>query len=377
MNKVLKIWDDFLGTLIRLSQINSPHIRQRFIFNKRISTKEQIIFFKRLSMMLRAQLPITDSLEIIAFEQKRNTFSQIVQEVLKSVSSGQTLSVALSQQNNLSNFSLSIIAIGETSGTLADNLDYLAVELKKKQEIKKQIIGSLIYPIIVVVATLLITIFLIVSIFPKIVPIFLSVEATLPWSTTFLMLVSDFLITYGWYAFGALLATLFVAPSLLRVPKIKYVAALFTLALPVVGKLSKYYVLAQVFRTLSLLLNSGVNILVAFDITNKSIGNVVYRQMLEIIKKEIVTGTSIATELQKSPRLFPIMVVQMIKVGEKTGNISATFSYLSDFYEAEIKDITKNLTTILEPVLMLFMGLLVGFIAISIIAPIYGITQNL
>lgn len=380
MNKILTYFDIFLTTLIRLPKKASlAHFTlPQFTFRPRLTTKEQIIFMKRLSMMLRAQMPIVTSLQMLAHEAGKGSLKTIVESVASDIASGQTLSQSLKRYHKVfSFFTLSIIAVSEQSGTLPENLEYIARELKKKHELRTQIIGALIYPAIVIVATMAITIFLILYIFPKIVPIFLSVKTTLPWSTRFLITVSDFLSMYGWYVLVVVILFLVVAPFILRIASVAQFATSVLLRTPIIGKLFRYYNLAQITRTLGLLIEANVPIMIALDITASSTGNVVYRTALQAALPEIVTGKNLSNELKKSPRLFPSLVVQMIQAGEKTGNIPSTLAYVSELYEADIRDLTKNLTTIVEPVLMLVMGLLVGFIAISIITPIYGITQNL
>jgi type IV pilus assembly protein PilC len=380
MNKIINYFDTFITSLIRL-RISKRYLHFSFLkiqFQKQISIKEQVVLFKRLAMMLRAQLPIVTCLEMIAEESKRSNAGTILTEVAKKVASGQTLGNALGHYHRVfSFFSLSIITIGEQSGTLPENLEYVAVELKKKQDLRKQILGALIYPLIIVVATLTITVFLIVYIFPKIVPIFLSVKTTLPWSTQFLISVSTFLTIYGWYVIGTFILLAILVTFFMTFPSVEYFITSLLLTLPIIGTLCRSYNLAQMSRTLGLLLQSDVPILSSLRITAESTQNIVYRQKLELIRSEIQLGKNLSNELLKTPHLFPSLVVNMVQAGERTGNMPTTLSYISELYEGDIRDLTKNLTTVIEPLLMLFMGLLVGFVAISIITPIYGITQNL
>jgi type IV pilus assembly protein PilC len=328
--------------------------------------------------MLKAGVPIVTCLQMMVSESTALGLRKIINSVTHDVSSGQTLSHALSKYKKVFGFfCLNIIAIGERSGTLPENLEYLAIELKKKHELRTQIMGALIYPAIVVIATIGITIFLVVYIFPKIVPIFLSVKTTLPMSTQFLIAVSDFLSIYGWYLICCLVLSIVTVPLCLRIPKVAYFITLCIVRMPVVGALSRYYNLSQIARTLGLLLRSGISISEALVITTHSTSNVVYQKKLHDLQTHIASGKVLSAELQKNTFLFPTMCIQMIEVGEKTGNMTTTLAYLSELYESDIRDLTKNLTTIVEPILMLCMGLIVGFIAISIITPIYGITQNL
>jgi type II secretory pathway component PulF len=348
------------------------------MFGARLSVKEQIIFMKRLSMMLRAQMPIVTSLEMLASESSKGNIAQISKTIITDVSAGVTFSHALARhKKTFGFFVISLVAVGERSGTLPESLEYISSELKKKHELKTQIMGALIYPAIVIMATLAITLFLIVYIFPKIVPIFLSVKTTLPWSTRFLISVSDFLTSYGWYLLLTLILLAIAITFLSRFSKVAYLFTYTLLRLPILGKLFRFYNLAHFARTLSLLLSTHVPIMTGLEITATSTENVVYRKALKALLPEIATGKNLANALAKEPRLFPPLLIQMVEAGEKTGNLSTTLAYVSELYETDIRDLTKNLTTILEPVLMLVMGLLVGFIAISIITPIYGITQNL
>ncbi len=378
MNKALQLWDTFLTLVMRLPRVpfSSKFLTEGLPM--RVSVKDQIIFFKRLSMMLRAQMPIVTSLTMIQSEHTKGSLAKITRTIMADISSGQTLANALSHYKNIFGyFSLSIIAVGERSGTLPESLEYIAVELKKKHELRKQILGALIYPAIVIVATLAISIFLIVYIFPKIIPIFLSVKTTLPWSTTFLMTISTFLSVYGWYVLGIIISVSIFLPLILKIKSVNYYYTLGIIHTPIVGPLCKFYNLAQISRTLGLLLSNDISLIASVDITSNSLHNCIYRETFHTIRTEIMTGKSFGDELKKYGFLFPPLFVQMVQAGEKTGSMPMTLTYVSEIYESDIKDVTKNLTTIIEPVLMLFMGLMVGFIAISIITPIYGITQNL
>lgn len=378
MNKAFQFWDTFLTLVIRLPRI---FFRSNFITKglpMRVSVKDQIIFFKRLSMMLRVQIPIVTSLTMIQSEHAKGSLSKITSAVIADISSGQTLANALSHYKTIFGyFSLSIIAVGERSGTLPESLEYITVELKKKHELRKQILGALIYPAIVVLATLAISIFLIVYIFPKIIPIFLSVKTTLPWSTTFLMIISEFLSVYGWYVLGGIVLVSIILPFILKIKNVNYYYTLAIMHIPIMGPLCRFYNLAQISRTLGLLLTNEISLNTSVDITSNSLHNCIYKETLRKIQTEVMMGKSLGVEFKKYGFLFPPLFVQMVQAGEKTGSMPVTLTYVSEIYESDIKDVTKNLTTIIEPVLMLFMGLMVGFIAISIITPIYGITQNL
>jgi type II secretory pathway component PulF len=280
-------------------------------------------------------------------------------------------------ERTFGDFCINIIRVGETSGTLHQNLDYLAEELKKKEILKKKVLGALVYPAVVVTATVGIALVLTIYIFPKISPIFQSFKTTLPLSTRILISVSNFLIHDGGILFVALVVGIVAYIFLLRIRMFHAFMDRVLLRVPLFGKLSQNYNIVNSTRTLALLLRANVRIVEALQIVSASSRNLMYRNAISHVEREVMKGQKLSEELAKFPGLFPSLMIHMIHVGEETGNLSESLLYVSGMFEEEINDLTKNLTTLLEPALMIVMGIIVGFIAISIITPIYGITQNL
>lgn len=380
MNKILLFWNTVLTYIVRIpgKKLTLISPSRRDSFGLRIHIKEQIIFLKRFSMMLRAQMPIVACLQMIANESGSNSLKVVSSNLASDVSAGQSLGTAILKYKKIFGFfCISIVSVGERSGTLPESLEYVAIELKKKHELRTQILSALVYPLIVVMATIAITVFLIVYIFPKIIPIFLSVKTTLPWSTKLLIVVSNFLTNYGWYVLIGVVLCALTITFLLRIPFFMYNFTTIILHLPLVGSMCRFYNLAQSTRTLGLLLQNDIPITSALDITAISTNNVVYQLALQNARSAVATGKKLSSELQKNIFLFPPLLIQMVHAGENTGNMPTTLAYVSELYESDIRDRTKNLTIVVEPLLMLLMGLIVGFIAISIITPIYGITQNI
>ncbi len=379
MNSLLtKIWKhDRVKTSRPNTPARSKDFRDSSLFLS-FSTREQIIFTKRLSMVLRSGMPILQGLRMLEAEAHSRSVARIAKSLADDVANGLTLSNALRKyEKTVGQFFINIVRVGEASGTLPENLEYIAEELKKKHELHRQIISALVYPIIIVLATAGITTLLIVYIFPKILPIFLSLKATLPLSTRMLIAMSSFLTAYGLWLILAIVISAIVYALLLRIPMFHLYADLVLIRVPIFGRLSQYYNLANTCRTLSLLLKSDVRILTAIDIAADSLKNHAYKRALRRAGEEVMSGHRVSVQLKRDVALFPPLMTQMMSVGESTGNLSDTLMYLSDMYESEIREWTKNLTSVLEPILMLTMGCLVGFIAISVITPIYGITQNL
>lgn len=344
----------------------------------RFSLQDQILFVKRLGILVKAGVPVVEGLKMLKNQSRSRATTQILEQVTRDVENGQFLSKSLGQFKNLfGDLALNIIRIGETSGTLHENLDYLAQELKKKQELRRKVIGSLIYPIVIVFATFGISGILVVYVFPKILPIFSSLHFQLPWTTRVLIWLSNLILHHGLWILLGLIMLAILGFVLMRLRPVRFWVHRAILTLPLFGKLSQNYQMANFCRTMGILLRCDVMIVEAMMIAAETTTNLVYQKEFETIGHKITSGEKISTHMSGRHRLFPPIITQMITVGETAGNLSETLSYLGEMYENEVDDQTKNLSTVIEPVLMIFMGILVGFIAISIITPIYGITQNL
>ncbi len=298
---------------------------------------------------------------------------------MRDVANGQSLATSLERFRRVfGNFAINIIKAGESSGTLTENLSYLADELKKKDILRKKITSAMLYPIIITVAMLGITGFLALYIFPKIIPIFKGLKATLPFSTRMVIFVTDLVRHQGIYILLGLLVIVICTIILIRKkPRARLIFDGFVLRSPFVGRIAKTYNLTNACRTLGLLLESGLSLNKSLLLMADTTENMQYRKSFADLALGIMKGKNISELLGAYPSLFPDMIGQMIAIGEKSGNLSNTLIYLSEFYENEFEDVTKNLSSAIEPVLMIVMGVLVGFIAISIITPIYSITQNL
>ncbi len=346
-------------------------------FFTRVSTEDQVLLARHLAVMAKAGMPLLESVKMIQKETTSRSLIKILNQVVEDVSNGQFLSASLAKfQNVFGNLFINLIRVGESAGILAENLNYLADELKKKRELKKKVTGALIYPAVIFGATFGITILLTVFIFPKILPIFKSLNVELPITTRILIWVSDSLTNYGgWIALGALVF-LIMLYGVSLIQKVRYFMHWALLKLPVFGKIARGVNLANMTRTLGLTLKSGVRVVEAMTITAESLSNKIYQKELLKAAEGIRRGEALGPILEKKKKLFPSIVTQMVTVGETSGTLSETLLYLSDFYEGEVNESTKNLSTVLEPLLMLTMGVVVGFVAISIITPIYAITQN-
>lgn len=329
-------------------------------------------------MYLRAGVPIRDALTKLV-EDAHDSYSRYLYvTVLSSVTQGRSLSEALAAfKPAIREFTVSLIAMGETSGTLSDSLAYLAQELRKQEDLRKKLIGALIYPAIIVCAAFGIACFLTVYAFPKIVPIFRGFGTTLPLPTRILIVVSDAVAAYGWIVLAVLACAGFGFWFLMKKPRFVRRYEQLLLRTPLVGHVLSSYHLALIARMLSVQLKSGVPLISALELTARSGTNGIYTQSLIAVSSIVMDGARLADALSVQGKLFPRMFAQIVDTGESTGTLPEAFTELSVQYEADLEELTQNLTTLIEPVLMIAMGLLVGFIALAIITPVYQITQDI
>lgn len=344
-----------------------------------MNLKEQTFFFKRLAFLSNAHIPLTECLEVLHSQAPNKKQGKVLHSILADVRAGQTFSRALGKFPHVfTTFSISIITVGESSGTLAKTLEYLAEELRKKQLLKAKVVGACIYPLVIAAATLGITVFLIIFLFPKITPIFKSLRATLPLSTRIVMGASNFLMHYGLLlAVGLIALGIFGAWILKRSARLQLIFDRVILRIPLVGTMLTSYTISNMCRTLGLLLASGLTLSRSVVITAEASTNLIYKRELEAMERALARGGQMSAHLVSNHMLFPSTLSHMVAVGERSGTLSQTLLYVSELYDSEVDEFAKNLSTLIEPALMVVMGVMVGFIAISIITPIYAITQNL
>ncbi len=350
-----------------------------FLTQPRFSLKEQVFFAKRLSFLVVAGVTPVEGLSILREQMISQSHALVLDHILRDVTSGQSLAKSFAKFPEMfSDFAVHIIKIGESSGTLSQNLEYLAEELKKKQSLRRKIVGACVYPALITLATLGIIAFLMLYLFPKIMPIFISLRTTLPLSTRIVMTLSVFFQHWGLLIIGLLTIFIFgFGIALGRHKELHLVFDRVLLQVPIIGTMIQYYNIANISRTLGLLLKSGVSLSEALTIAADATKNLVFRQECTQLAASVTRGEKVSSYLRKRRHRFPDIFSHMVAVGEKSGTLSQTLSYLSEMYENEVEDFTKNLSTLIEPALMICMGVLVGFVAIAIITPIYSITQNL
>lgn len=341
--------------------------------------KDQIFLAKRLSFLSKAGIPLIESFNIIRDQTKSKAKSRILDSIISDIAAGQYLATSLAKNRRVfGDFAVNLIRVGETSGILTENLSYLADELAKRRALRNKVLGALIYPAFITVATLGITILLTVYIFPKIMPIFTSLHVPLPFTTRALIAISAYMRSWGLLTLVVLAALVVLFLYLrYRYQAVRVAADRALLRVPFAGPIVESYNLANFTRTLGLMLKSGVPVATALVVAADTTANRVYSDAYRSIADSVTKGEPISRGIQNANARFPDLLTHMIAVGEQTGSLAQTLLYLAELYELEVDEQTKNLSSSIEPILMLVMGAIVGLIAVSVITPIYEITQHL
>lgn len=348
------------------------------LFFGKVSYLDKFLFVKHLGMMIKAGLPLREAISEIKEQTNSRKFKKVLDDIVSCLDNGESLASSLAKHPAVfDELFVNLIKAGEASGTLEENLKYLISQLEKNRDLQKKIKAALLYPILILSSTFVLIGILAVYILPKLIPLFESFEIELPLPTRILIWTIKLFQNYGLSIFIQIAVLIAIFIFISRFQAIKKINHRIILRLPVIGKLNRNVNLAYFSRTLGVLISSGIPIIEALNITANTLSNVIYREELKKSIGRIQHGEEISGYLRTKPKLFSPVFTRMINVGEKTGKLDDSLFYLAEFYEKEVDDATRNLSTLLEPILLIIIGVAIGFIAISIIMPIYKITHGL
>jgi type IV pilus assembly protein PilC len=343
-------------------------------FSNKVSLSEKIMFTNNLSGMLSAGLSLTRALSVLEKQSTNSKLKDVLQSLGEDISKGNTLSEGMKKFPKIfSGVFVPMVHAGEESGGLPKTLSEVGANLKKSYDLNKKVKGALTYPTIIVIAMGLIGTLMMIYVVPTLTKTFKELGADLPGSTRAIIWLSD---TISQNIILFLLVIGVVVAGGIFLSKIKIVRRyfdLFILHIPVVGTIAKEVNTARTARTLSSLLLSGVNISNALNITQEVLQNVHYKELIQNSITAIEKGSVLSASFKANTFLYPVMMGEMIEVGEETGNLSKMLLDIANFYEGEVDNKTKDLSTIIEPVLMLFIGGAVGLFAVSMITPMYSV----
>ncbi len=345
---------------------------------KTVPLKEKMTFTRNLSVMVSSGLTVSRAIHNLSAQTQNKTFRTILDNVYDDLQSGKTLSEGLAKYPAVfSELYVNMIYVGEVSGNLEEVLDILALQLEKENDLLSKVRGALIYPAVIVFAMVGIGIFMLTYILPKITSTFKDMNVELPASTRAIMGASDFIRGHA-----ILTLLLFVGITIgVRVfagtaPGKRFFHFLYT-RMPIVGDIVIKVNVARFARIYSSLLKSGVSVVNSLTIVSKTLDNVYYKDAIGEAIGEIQKGVDLSKVIGRYPKIFPIIVPQIIEVGEETGKTEIVLQRLAEFYEEEVSQITKNMSSIVEPILMLLIGGGVGFFAVAMLQPMYSVMENI
>jgi type IV pilus assembly protein PilC len=345
---------------------------------KAFSTHEKIMFARNISSMLEAGLALSRSLEVIARQTKNLKTRAVVENINEQIKKGSSFSSALESHPKIFNpIFVSMTNAGEESGNLVQSFKNIASQLEKSYVLMKKIRGALVYPGVIVTAMIFVGFFMLTNIVPTLSKTFLELGVELPASTKFIIAMSDLLQQQTLLFFGGLITLILGVVGLFKSKFGRHIFDNIIVKLPVIGDITKEINSARTARTLSSLLKAGVSYLQAIQITKGVVQNHLYKNILEQAQKKIETGDKISDIFTQNEHLYPSFFGEMIAVGEETGDLGNMLLKVAEFYEEEVDQKTKNMSTIIEPILMLVVGVGVGFFAISMISPMYSLLENI
>jgi type IV pilus assembly protein PilC len=340
-------------------------------FGGGVDEKEIVVFTRQFATMIDAGLPLVQCLEILASQQDNKVFKKALMEIRQSVEGGLTFAAALKQHPKIfTSLYVNMVEAGEAGGILDTILNRLAVYMEKAMTLKKRVKSAMIYPSTIVSVAVIVVIFLLVFVIPTFKSMFEGFGAALPLPTQIVLELSRIVRFYALHGLGVIIATIVGIRMWYKTPSGKLAIDSFLLKTPVFGILIRKVAVAKFTRTLGTLISSGVAILDGLEITARTAGNKVVEMAVLRTRASIAEGKTISEPL-KASGVFPPMVVQMIAVGEQTGALDAMLGKIADFYDEEVDNAVSNLTALLEPMLMVFLGVVIGGVVIAMYMPIF------
>ncbi len=344
---------------------------------RRPGLKDLAIFSRQLATMLAAGLNLLQSLAILERQTENKKFREIIKTVRTDVEGGMSLSDALAKHRLFNRLYVNLVRAGEASGKLPSILDRLATFLEKDLELRGKIRSAMTYPAFVFVFAVAITFFLLTAMVPQFAQMLQDLGSGLPLITRFLIAISNLLRAAILPLLLLAIALVFAYRSYYRTPRGRRVIDRVKLRLPIFGNLNRKTALARFSRTLALLLGSGVHFVESLDITKGTAGNAVIEDLVDEAKVRVQQGEPLSLSLAKNPSVFPPMVSSMVAVGEESGSLESMLTKIADFYEREVDEAVSSLTAAIEPLMIIFLGGIVGFIVAGMFMPLFQIIGTL
>jgi len=349
-----------------------------FSFSRGVSLTEKMLFTRNLQIMIAAGITLPKALTILSNQMKSKKMKNALLEVENEITKGKSFSDSLAKHPDIFNkFFTSIIKVGEESGTLEEGLKVLTRQMEREHDLRSKVTGAMVYPAVIICAMMGVGVLMLTMVVPKLAETFKDLNTELPATTKFIISLGTFLATKWYVLVLIIIGLVFLMRLISKTKSGKKLFDLISLKIPIISPIIKKTNAAHTVRTLSSLIVSGVPIIEALDIVSGTLGNVYFKNAIVDATEKVKKGIKLSEALKPYEKLYSSLVIQMIQVGEETGETSGILLKLADFFEEEITEVTKNLSSVIEPLLMLLIGGVVGFFAISMFQPIYSMLGSI
>lgn len=363
---------------LELSEVKESALTRLLRTFSTVPLKEKIVFIENLGLMIKSGIAAPRALKILAHQTGNKRFQYVLADLASKVESGRSLHESMAAHPKIFSYIfITMVKVGEVGGSLEKSLEHLSVQLEREADLRSKVKGAMIYPSVIIAAMLIIGILLAIFVLPTLTGIFSEFNTELPLQTKVVIAISDFMSHNAVLVIGLMIASVILLISLLRTAQGMRVADWFLLRLPILGTIMQKINLARFSRVLGSMMKSGVTIIEGLGVAAESVGNIYYREAVLETANNVKLGKPITETLAKHERLFSYLVIQMLSVGEETGSLENILDQLSAHYESEVDATMRNLSSIIEPVLLLAIGGVVGFLALALIGPIYNISQSI
>ncbi len=343
-----------------------------------VSLKQKIAFIEDLHVMLKAGIAAPRSMKILAKQTKNKKFQMVLVDLAAQVEAGKSLHEAMALYPKIfSNIFVSMIKVGEISGNLEQSLQYLSIQLERDADMKSKTRGAMIYPAVIVGAMVIIGIVLAIFVLPKLTGIFKEFNTNLPLMTRIVIVISDFMGGHAFLIMGGTIGIVVGGTWFLRTKVGGIALDWFVLHFPIIGGIVKKINLARFARIMSSLMKSGISIIEGLAVTAQAIDNSYYRAALADAAEQVKLGKPLTETMARNPQLFPFLITQMLEVGEETGSLEDIMLQIAEHFESDVDNVMRNFSSVIEPLLLLFIGTIVGILALALIMPIYNISNSI
>lgn len=355
-----------------LEPVEAPIYAKKIKLFEGISQKDIVLFSRQLSIMFRSQVPLVESLNALSGQTKNSDFKEKILKLAEDIEGGMPFSKALSRYPKIfSPFYVAMIKSGEVSGKLSEVLSYLAEHLEREYHLAGKIKGVMVYPAMIIIVVFSVLSLMVFFVIPNLAKVLETSDEALPLITQIVLGFTTFLKDWGWLMFLILIGLGFLSIRYYLTPKGRKFFDKFFLRLPLIGSLLEMIYLNRFAENFSTLISGGLPVTQALETVGDIIGNTAYKEVISETTEEVRRGETISSVLSCRPELFPSVFIQMVMVGEKTGTLDSSLMNIVDFYQKEIDRAIDNTLTILEPALIVFLGLVVGLLILSVMLPLY------